>query len=152
MIAVNVTLKVFVEESVVYRQVFIMKKLKIMLQKGFEERIGRSVTLEEYEGAMAMYMAAGDIDMDTFCREWKRVGESPLVIGLFDSAYNREKELNNCKLILEETEGILKSMGTKLKQCYKELFGCVDAMCELSEVVDALRDTLPPPDDTRDRD
>lgn len=60
-----------------------------MLQKEFEDRIGRSVTEQEYVEANAMYMAAGDIDKDTFCREWLNIGSSVLVKGLFETAYQK---------------------------------------------------------------
>lgn len=40
-----------------------------MTQKEFEERVGRSVTVDEYVMADAAYMAAGDnVDKDFFCR------------------------------------------------------------------------------------
>ena len=43
-----------------------------MLQKELEERIGRSVTREEYVLADAAYMACGDgIDKDQFCKMYK---------------------------------------------------------------------------------
>ena len=71
-----------------------------MLQKEFEERIGRSVTQEEYVEANAMYMAAGDgMDKDTFCREWLKIGESALVKGLYNTAYNLNKALQEQQLM-----------------------------------------------------
>ena len=43
-----------------------------MLQKELEERIGRSVTQEEYVLADAAYMACGDeVDKDQFCKMYK---------------------------------------------------------------------------------
>lgn len=79
-----------------------------MLQKEFEERIGRSVSQEEYVEANAMYMAAGDgMDKDVFCREWKAIGESPLVKGLFETAYNLNQALQEHKLMLNECREIL---------------------------------------------
>ncbi|MBQ4392072.1 MAG: hypothetical protein II826_03045 [Prevotella sp.] len=79
-----------------------------MLQKEFEERIGRSVTQEEYVEANAMYMAAGDnMDKDVFCREWKQIGESPLVKGLFETAYNLNQALQEQKLMLGECQEML---------------------------------------------
>ena len=77
-----------------------------MLQKEFEERINRSVKHEEFIEANAMYMAAGDIDKDTFCREWKQIGDSPLVKGLFETAYNLNQALQEHKLLLQEADEI----------------------------------------------
>ena len=88
-----------------------------MLQKEFEERIGRSVSEQEYVEANAMYMAAGDIDKDTFCREWKQIGESPLVRGLFDTAYNLNQALQEHKLMVNE--------------CREMLSDAADAMLEI---------------------
>ena len=43
-----------------------------MLQKEFEERIGRKVTKEDYIAADAAYMACGDdMDKDKFCELYK---------------------------------------------------------------------------------
>lgn len=39
-----------------------------MLQKEFEERIGRSVEGKEFEEAHRIYMACGEMDKDAFCR------------------------------------------------------------------------------------
>lgn len=74
-----------------------------MLQKEFEERIGRSVTQEEYVEANAMYMAAGGgMDKDTFCREWLKIGESALVKGLFDTAHQNGLLLQELQMQLNE--------------------------------------------------
>lgn len=78
-----------------------------MLQKEFEERIGRSVSEEEFIEVNAMYMAAGEIDKDVFCREWKQIGESPLVKGLFETSYNLNQALQEHKLMLNETQEML---------------------------------------------
>lgn len=74
-----------------------------MLQKEFEERIGRSVTEQEYLEANAMYMVAGDIDKDTFCREWLKIGSSALVKGLFETAYQKRKKVQELELLHKET-------------------------------------------------
>ena len=66
-----------------------------MLQKEFEERIGRSVSQEEFTEANAMCMAAGEMDKDEFCHEWKQVGQYRLVQCLFNTAYNLNKVLHS---------------------------------------------------------
>lgn len=52
-----------------------------MLQKEFEKLTGLTVTAEEYERIDAIYMAAGDINKDDFCEEWrdKKLGESRVI-------------------------------------------------------------------------
>ena len=47
-----------------------------MLQKEFEDRIGRKVTTEEYVEGNAVYMMAGELDKDEFCREWLEIGDT----------------------------------------------------------------------------
>lgn len=78
-----------------------------MLQKEFEERIGRSVTEAEYIEANAMYMSAGDIDKDVFCREWKKMCMSPLVQGLFNTAYQKGKKVEDLEQLHKEALGII---------------------------------------------
>lgn len=73
-----------------------------MLQKEFEERIGRSVTKQEYVEANAMFMSAGDIDKDTFCREWLMIGSSALVTGLFETAYQNGQKVQKLELLRKE--------------------------------------------------
>ena len=90
-----------------------------MLQKEFEERIGRSVTQEEYVEANAMYMAAGEMDKDEFCREWMQIGQSRLVQCLYNTAYNLNKALQEQKLMTNE--------------CQEMLSDAADAMLEIAD-------------------
>ena len=77
-----------------------------MLQKEFEERIGRSVTEQEYIEANAMYENAGDMDKDEFCREWLKIGNSRLVKCLAEKTYQQHKALQEKELLLKESKGI----------------------------------------------
>lgn len=77
-----------------------------MLQKEFEERIGRSVTEQEYLEANAMYENAGDMDKDEFCREWLKIGNSRLVKCLAEKTYQQHKALQEKELLLKESKGI----------------------------------------------
>ena len=77
-----------------------------MLQKEFEERIGRSVTEQEYLEANAMYENAGDMDKDEFCREWLKIGSCRLVKCLAEKTYQQHKALQETKLLLKETREI----------------------------------------------
>lgn len=49
-----------------------------MTKQEFTERTGMTVSAEEYSGIEAIYMAAGDMDKDEFCREYKKCGKSTL--------------------------------------------------------------------------
>ena len=85
-----------------------------MLQKEFEERIGRSVTEQEYLEANAMYENAGDMDKDEFCREWLKIGSCRLVKCLAEKTYQH-------KLLLKESREICSDAA--------------DAMLEIEKVV-----------------
>lgn len=78
-----------------------------MLKHEFEERIGRKVTDAEYVEANAVYMTAGDIDKDDFCREWLQFGQSKLVQGLFQTAYRMNQAHQEDGLIIKETREML---------------------------------------------
>ena len=78
-----------------------------MLQKEFEERIGRSVTEQEYLEANAMYENAGDMDKDEFCREWLKIGSCRLVKCLAEKTYQLNQALNEQKLLHKEAMEIV---------------------------------------------
>ncbi len=92
-----------------------------MLQKEFEERIGRSVTEQEYLEANAMYENAGDMDKDEFCREWLKIGNARLVKCLAEKTYQQHKALQETKLLLKESREICSDAA--------------DAMLEIEKVV-----------------
>lgn len=43
-----------------------------MTQKEFESRIGTEVASSTFDFANRVYMAAGEMDKDTFCTDWKQ--------------------------------------------------------------------------------
>ena len=95
-----------------------------MLQKEFEDRIGRSVTEQEYVEANAMYMAAGDIDKDTFCREWLKIGNSALVKGLFETAYQKGKKVQELELLHKEAVEICSDAADAMLEIEQGLLDC----------------------------
>jgi hypothetical protein len=54
-----------------------------MNHQEFIERTGLTPTIEEYQAIEAIYMAAGEMDKDEFCKEFKKWGNSRLVAELF---------------------------------------------------------------------
>ncbi len=54
-----------------------------MNHQEFIERTGLTPTIEEYPTIEAIYMAAGEMDKDEFCKEFKKCGNSRLVVELF---------------------------------------------------------------------
>lgn len=57
-----------------------------MTQKEFEERTGLKTDAEEYTAIERMYMAAGDMDKDEFCKRWRQTGKNPLTVSLAAAA------------------------------------------------------------------
>ena len=54
-----------------------------MTKQEFEARTGMKTNSEDYARIEKMYMAAGNMDKDLFCAEYKKVGTSVLVAELF---------------------------------------------------------------------
>lgn len=57
-----------------------------MTQKEFEERTGLKTDADEYAAIERMYMAAGDMDKDEFCKCWRQTGKNPLTLSLAATA------------------------------------------------------------------
>lgn len=70
--------------------------------------------MDEYETANFIYMMAGDMDKQAFCKEYKEIGSSPLVLTLAKAANSREiayrdketKERQTAHALLREADGI----------------------------------------------
>lgn len=58
-----------------------------MNHQEFIERTGLTPTIEEYKTIEVIYMAAGEMDKDEFCKEFKKCGNSRLVAELFGAIY-----------------------------------------------------------------
>lgn len=80
-----------------------------MNKQEFIDRTGFTPTSEEYETIEALYMAAGEMDKDEFCREYKKHGTSRLVSVLF-------KENKVLKGQLEEANNIIENLHEQKSQ------------------------------------
>lgn len=78
-----------------------------MTQKEFEIRTGLTVSADEYAGIEAVYMAAGEIDKDVFCAEWKKIGGSRLVMELFGEVMRQRGEIERLKGDEQESRKLL---------------------------------------------
>lgn len=92
-----------------------------MLQKEFEERIGRSVTEQEYLEANSMYMNSGNMEKDEFCREWIKIGDMCLVKCLAEKTYQLNKALNEQKLLYKESTEIVSDAADAMLKIEKVL-------------------------------
>ena len=75
-----------------------------MMQKEFEERTGMQVTPAEYEKIEKLYMSSGNIDKDTFCKEYKKIASSEIVKELQRSLRITEGKLTQKTMMLEAAE------------------------------------------------
>lgn len=94
-----------------------------MLQKEFEERMGRSVTEQEYVEANAVYENAGEMDKDEFCREWLKTGGSSLVRCLSERVGQLEKALDNQKIMHQEAMEIISDAADAMLEIEQGLLG-----------------------------
>lgn len=97
-----------------------------MTRKEFEDRIGRKVSESEFVEANAMYMMAGELDKDEFCREWLKIGSSKLVHCLFEKAHSLDQNRQEQQLVLKEGQEIISDAA--------------DAMLEILDLVIEARD------------
>lgn len=92
-----------------------------MMQKEFEERTGMSLTAEEYAKVEKLYMAAGNIDKDTFCEEYKKVANSQLVQELQMSIRILENKLEGAQAENRNREREASELGTFLMEQAQKL-------------------------------
>lgn len=78
-----------------------------MTQKEFENRTGLTVSADEYAGIEAVYIAAGVMDKDVFCAEWKKIGGSRLVMELFGEVMRQRGEIERLKGDEQESRKLL---------------------------------------------
>lgn len=72
-----------------------------MMKHEFEERTGMTVTAEEYAKIEKLYMSSGNIDKDTFCKEYKKVASSEIVKELQMSLRIEQGKLTSARMELE---------------------------------------------------
>ncbi len=80
------------------------------------------VSAEEYDRIENIYLAAGEMDKDEFCREFRAHGHSPLVAELFKTCQNLEEQR------LEQVDKT-KELEKRIADCAKELIresACLD--------------------------
>ena len=108
-----------------------------MLQKEFEDRIGRQVSEQEYLEANAMYENAGDMDKDEFCLEWLKIGSSRLVRCLSERVYQLGNALRDEKALSEAVGGFVSDAADRMLEVEKELLGgaSVERVVELLELL-----------------
>lgn len=77
-----------------------------MTQQEFEKRIGTGVSSDTFDYVNRVYMAAGEMDKDTFCEDWRDqfVSESRIVSALTVEVEVLNDALHNANKCYENAE------------------------------------------------
>ena len=77
-----------------------------MTQQEFETRFGQEVTPESFDYANRVYMAAGNLDKDEFCKEWKNqhIRNSDTVATLTIEVESCQATIKNLKRQIEKSD------------------------------------------------
>ena len=77
-----------------------------MTQQEFETRFGQEVTTECFDYANRVYMAAGNLDKDQFCKEWKNqhIRNSDTVTALTMEVESCQATIKNLKRQVEKSD------------------------------------------------
>lgn len=84
-----------------------------MTKQEFEERYGREVGAEMFDNINDLYMNAGDMDKDTFVRDYKEHEESALLNAYYNKAIKNEKELARAKETIQVVAQFLIEKGAE---------------------------------------
>lgn len=72
-------------------------KFQIMTQKEFFDRTGIELTEDQYKQVELMYLKAGNMDKDEFCKDYKKHHESKLLALYFKKAENLKNKLDDMR-------------------------------------------------------
>jgi hypothetical protein len=104
-----------------------------MLREEFENRMGNTVTPEAYNDIEELYYAAGDMDKDTFCDDYKLHGASKILAEIWDRYKTSEAVLK----IYKEEHQAAAEMLLRLHDEYgiKEAYDMAQTMIDLRGIV-----------------
>ena len=108
-----------------------------MLQTEFEERIGKTVSTDEYALIERVYMACPTVDKDRFCTEWKKnkLHDSHVVADLTDRVNRLEVDRQQWQHTAEQEQ--------EAKEQYKrDSEAAVVTNQELAEERDSLKEEV----------
>lgn len=102
-----------------------------MLKHEFEILLGCKVTDKSYVEANTMYMNAGEMAKEDFCREWLKIGHTSLAHALSDSVSELRKQLAKAKRTIENLKADREALVGKMLDQW-ESTGC-DEFREVAE-------------------
>ena len=85
-----------------------------MLKHEFEVLLGRTVTDKSYVEANTMYMNAGEMAKEDFCREWLKIGHTSLAHALSDSVSELRKQLDKARQTIKNLKAEREAMVEKI--------------------------------------
>lgn len=85
-----------------------------MLKHEFEKLLGYTVADKSYVEANTMYMNAGEMTKEDFCREWLKIGHTSLAHALSDSVSELRKQLDEAKQTIENLKAEREAMVEKI--------------------------------------
>lgn len=107
-----------------------------MTREEFIERTGLTPTIDEYQQIEAMYMAAGNMDKDEFCKEFKKHGMSHLLTELLAKIQGQE---NSIKTLTERHDNYLEETTQKEMELAILLIGKACVYEDTDLYVEAVR-------------
>ena len=78
-----------------------------MTRQEFNDRTGYTLDEEQYREVEAMYIAAGNMDKDVFCKDYKKHNDSALVAEFYNQSIALMEKYQRCRKIERETAEFL---------------------------------------------
>lgn len=78
-----------------------------MTRQEFNERTGYTFNEEQYREVEAMYMAAGNMNKDVFCKDYKKHNDSALVAEFYNQSVALTEKYQSCRKVERETAELL---------------------------------------------
>ena len=107
-----------------------------MTREEFTERTGLTPTIDEYQQIETMYMAAGNMDKDEFCKEFKKHGMSHLLTELLAKIQGQE---NSIKTLTKRHDNYLEETTKKEMELAIILIGKACVYDDTDLYVEAVR-------------
>ena len=70
-----------------------------MTRQEFNDRTGYTLDEEQYREVEAMYIAAGNMDKDVFCKDYKKHNDSALVAEFYNQSIALMEKYQRCRKI-----------------------------------------------------
>jgi hypothetical protein len=114
-----------------------------MLKKEFEDRTGTEVSSEDFEIIHQIYMATGEMDKDTFCKNWNpKFLENPIVATLtvgtarwIKASMDTQEALNKANKDLDRSLHTVQELTTRCEVTKRHLDKFVDAIDATVDII-----------------